>query len=100
MTVVRLIYVFVCIAVFKTYVDFSLKIYLRKVLLPIIFVSTISSVIMVFIVRFFQLSFVTFVIETLLGFIVTGLVVLFWGMGKQERKKYFLKSKEDLDEFF
>ncbi len=93
MTIVRLIYVFVCIAVFKTYVDFSLKIYLGKVLLPIIFVSTISSVVMFFIVRFFQLNFIMFVIETLLSFIVTGLVVLFWGMNKQERGNLFFKIK-------
>lgn len=89
MVAVRLLYHAVVLNIIKAYVDFSFRRYLRDVVLPIVFVSFVSLVIVAATHAALPKSLFSTFIFVVLSVAATALCIFFIGISKDERVRLF-----------
>lgn len=89
LSVVRLIYLAVTVSIIKEHVCFSYVSYLMQVIRPILMVVFISTVALSFVNRFMPVTFLSFILFTLISFIISSLVIVGVGVTREERQIVF-----------
>lgn len=91
---VRLVYLFVVLEVLKRYVSFSIILYFKEVLLPIVLVATFSVIPIYFVNGMFKQDFVSVASFVILSVVINAFVIMFIGMTKGERDVIVQKIKK------
>lgn len=82
---VRAVYLFVCVGIFKQYVAFSVRLYLKEVILPTILVSLVSYLLSNMVNVLIDQTFIGFIIFTCLSVIISIVVIFLIGLKKNEQ---------------
>jgi hypothetical protein len=88
---VRLAYLFVTIFIFRSMIEFSIADYLKKVIVPIVKVSLLSGIILLYIEPYFSNDLWGIVAITAASVIITLLCICILGTSVNERTR--IKSK-------
>lgn len=67
--------------------------YVKNVFYPLVFVTSVSAISSFYFASLFEVSFINFIIETLICLVVTSLSIFFLGLKKEERIIAFEKVK-------
>ena len=82
--------------VLKTIVDYSIKTYLLKVLIPFLETLLISIIFPLFIMYVMEEGFLRFVVVSIISLLSVGIATFFVGLNKSERElcmSYYYKVK-------
>lgn len=90
---VRLIYWIVILKILQKYVNYSLKSYFRKAILPIIVVIAVSSILVLIRINIFERESLNGILSALYCFIITSLTIFFIGLSSNEKSFILNKIK-------
>ena len=87
-----IVHLFLCIIAFigrfiivKSMIDFRLTVFIREVVLKCLCVILTAAPICFFISRIYKISFITFVIETIIIVFITSILIYYLGFSKNEK---------------